>query len=317
MENNGKGMSIFYGVIGVATLVITIIGATFAYFSATTNSDVDAVTAGGATLSLAFSDKEDGPKTDLIPINVTLPEFNTGPFVGGVYEDDLGDCTDINGNNICSVYEFTISNPSDNKASQRVYGTFVPNTNSFTNLKFAVFKGTVKDVQNSTKKHAVSKKVVADDIPTAQFNQYTDIKLTEARAIPGNESVEVGATIEVQERIGWDVDGDAVEDFTTTFDSKYVKDPADASRKHVIGDPGDLVHTATALTKDSKVAITIPAWEQVLDVGESRTYTIVMWINETGSQQNDDQTKSFAGGINFTTEGNNTGVTGVLSTTSK
>ena len=32
MENNGRG--IFYGVIGVATLIVAIIGATFAYFSA-------------------------------------------------------------------------------------------------------------------------------------------------------------------------------------------------------------------------------------------------------------------------------------------
>jgi len=317
MENNGKGMSIFYGVIGVATLVITIIGATFAYFSATTNSDDGAVTAAGATLSLAYTDKEDGPKTDLIPIDVTLPEFNTGPFVGGVYEDDLGDCTDINGNNICSVYEFTISNPEGNKASQRIYGTFVPKTNTFTNLKFAVFKGTVKDVQNSTKKHNVSKEVVADDIPTAEFNQYSQIKLAAAQAIEGNEDVEVGDTVQVEERIGWDVDGTEVDAFTTTFDSKYVTDSADASRKHVIGDPGDLVHRATPLTMDSTTPITIPAWEQVLDVGESRTYTIVMWINETGSNQNVDQTKSFAGGINFTTEGNNTGVTGVLSTTSR
>ena len=33
MENN-NGRGIFYGVIGVATLVVAIIGATFAYFSA-------------------------------------------------------------------------------------------------------------------------------------------------------------------------------------------------------------------------------------------------------------------------------------------
>ena len=32
-KNNGRG--IFYGVIGVATLVVAIIGATFAYFTAT------------------------------------------------------------------------------------------------------------------------------------------------------------------------------------------------------------------------------------------------------------------------------------------
>ena len=39
-ENNRKGPGIFYAVVGVATLVVAIIGATFAYFSATaTNND--------------------------------------------------------------------------------------------------------------------------------------------------------------------------------------------------------------------------------------------------------------------------------------
>ena len=40
MENkNGQG--IFYGVIGVATLVVAIIGATFAYFSASVTGNGD------------------------------------------------------------------------------------------------------------------------------------------------------------------------------------------------------------------------------------------------------------------------------------
>ena len=34
-ENNRKGSGVFYAVVGVATLVVAIIGATFAYFSAT------------------------------------------------------------------------------------------------------------------------------------------------------------------------------------------------------------------------------------------------------------------------------------------
>ena len=50
MENkNGKG--IFYGVIGVATLIVAIIGATFAYFTATTASG-QYLTGTAATASL-------------------------------------------------------------------------------------------------------------------------------------------------------------------------------------------------------------------------------------------------------------------------
>lgn len=38
-ENNRKGPGVFYAVVGVATLVVAIIGATFAYFSASTTPD--------------------------------------------------------------------------------------------------------------------------------------------------------------------------------------------------------------------------------------------------------------------------------------
>ena len=38
-ENNRKGPGVFYAVVGVATLVVAIIGATFAYFTATVTTD--------------------------------------------------------------------------------------------------------------------------------------------------------------------------------------------------------------------------------------------------------------------------------------
>ena len=260
MENKGSG--IFYGVIGVATLIITIIGATFAYFSATTNSNVDAVTAGGATITLGYSEITTGLKQNLIPIDVTLPEFNTG--VVGITSTK---CKDINGNNICSVYEFTVSNPAGNTVAQRIYGTITPKTNTFENFKFAVFKGTAAQVDASSVK--------------------------------------------------WDVDGTPVTSYTTNYThTTFTTSAEDASRKHVIANPGDLVFSAYAVQNGSTTPISIPAFEQVLDVGESMTYTIVMWINEKGEAQNQDQGKAFAAGVNFTTEGGGSGVTGVLSTAS-
>ena len=46
MENrNENGRGIFYGVIGVATLVVAMIGATFAYFSAEATTGNSAMTA--------------------------------------------------------------------------------------------------------------------------------------------------------------------------------------------------------------------------------------------------------------------------------
>ena len=55
-ENNRKGPGVFYAVVGVATLVVAIIGATFAYFSAqasTKDGDISGGTSDvGAALSL-------------------------------------------------------------------------------------------------------------------------------------------------------------------------------------------------------------------------------------------------------------------------
>ena len=326
MENNGKGSSIFYGVIGVATLIITIIGATFAYFSASINSDNGAATAQGATLKLAFSDDAKGHKENLIPIDVTLPEFNTGDFVG----DGPTDCDDINGNFICSVYEFTITNPSDSPAAQRIYGSIKPSVNSFSNFKLAVFKGKISDVKANTRKQEITKTVVDCDAQgwsEATFDHTTKICKTRAEkfvtdglAAPGT-TVTVGETFTWEERVGFDVDGTAITALSTDYNNPsdlnkdFTASADDANRKHVIANKGDLVLSATDAAEGS--TINVPAWEQVLDKGESMTYTIVMWIPETGTNQQGDQGKSFAAGVYFTTEGSGTGVTGVLSTTSK
>ena len=299
-QDNGRGM--FYAVIGVATLIITIIGATFAYLTAATNSAANAVTATGAKIDLAYSDVKTGLKTDLIPINEDLTQFDKGGYTGkgfkllasGDYElgDDSkpiaqdsvaykfvgitrNDCRDVNGNNICSVYQFTVSNTAT--VSQRIFGSIVPKTNEFTNLRLAVFKGTSADVD-----------------------------ATYAGDANG---------------VGWDVDGTPVEDFTTDYNDtsdenyQFTKNADAASRKHVIGSKGDLVFKSNG-NLSGTTAVPVPAFEQVLDPNESMTYTVVLYINETGSNQDVDQKKMFAGGINFTTEGGGSGVTGVLATSS-
>ena len=52
-ENNRKGPGVFYAVVGVATLVVAIIGATFAYFSEQASTNPDDIK--GSTLDLSGS----------------------------------------------------------------------------------------------------------------------------------------------------------------------------------------------------------------------------------------------------------------------
>ena len=51
-RNNGKG--VFYGVIGVATLVVAIIGATFAYFTASASNN-NVIKGNMATVQLSLA----------------------------------------------------------------------------------------------------------------------------------------------------------------------------------------------------------------------------------------------------------------------
>ena len=107
-ENNRKGSGVFYAVVGVATLVVAIIGATFAFFSATaTNSDaIVGGTATGNNIALAvkpIAPVTEGRTENMIPmLENNLQDGLTG--TGGK------SCIDSNGNTVCQVYKVTVTN---------------------------------------------------------------------------------------------------------------------------------------------------------------------------------------------------------------
>lgn len=107
-ENNRKGSGVFYAVVGVATLVVAIIGATFAFFSATaTNSDtIVGSTATGNNIALAvtpIAPVTEGRTENMIPMLET--DLQTGlTGTGGK------SCIDSNGNTVCQVYKVTVTN---------------------------------------------------------------------------------------------------------------------------------------------------------------------------------------------------------------
>lgn len=327
-KNNNRGM--FYAVMGVATLVITLIGATFAYFVATTNSAVNAIATNSTTVSLLFDDNTinaptgahkvttaagaelaTGIHAELIPVDTictadeanhtlaarkctegagnTLNAFKLGSYTGWnaaktnqttTYRyagGGLDDCRDSNGNYICSVYSFTVTNPAGNP-SQTIYPTFTVNVNGFTNLKYAMFKGTPDQVTAFEKE--------------------------------------------------WDVNG-TPNTATTTFLTgtgttggvSFLKTLSEtiATRKMVKGNPGELIIKAKSVpaagASETGTLNGTSDWSrlvQILDADESMTYTMIFWLEETWESQNDERSKSFAANVSFTTEGDGTGVTGSL-----
>ena len=106
-ENNG-GKGLFYGVIGVATLIVAIIGATFAWFTATAaGNQTTTVTSGN--LVIEYTDGTTMVATNLKPATEAQVKAayanNKCAHTGDVAVADIQ-----NNESVCSVYQFTVKN---------------------------------------------------------------------------------------------------------------------------------------------------------------------------------------------------------------
>lgn len=109
-ENHNNGRGIFYGVIGVATLVVAIIGATFAYFTATQSNNT-AISGSAAAVSFGLTvERVTNPAESkgLIPMSNSMVE----QAVQGGNSGQKGFCVDDGDNLVCQIYKVTVTNTS-------------------------------------------------------------------------------------------------------------------------------------------------------------------------------------------------------------
>lgn len=112
MENR-KGNGIFLGVVSVATLVVAIIGATFAYFSASTNSADDAVNLTAYEFNAGLSVEYLAPTSAaaLIPLDADATVTNTEVnHLTYALNEATNRCLDENNYQVCALYRVTITN---------------------------------------------------------------------------------------------------------------------------------------------------------------------------------------------------------------
>ena len=315
MENN-KGGQIFYAVMGVATLIVTMIGATFAYFSATVSTANNALRATAANIELALNSQvTTGIKQNLIPVNETMAGFATGSYIGvssNTTDPGQKNCVDDDGNTFCSVYTFTIENPSATTA-QKVYArmdviknTFTSNATGTTectnstiycnksNFAFAIFKGTAADIDDNA-----SVGWAVDDAAVDTYygpSAASGVKMYDPDVLDNPTETEVDVTANTATSSG-NVNGTAV-----------------------LGKLGDLVVTRTpvpALTGNATHTFRLGALDQTLKPGGTVTYTVIMWLHENNQDQQNDESGQFAAGITFSTSLGGSGVTAVLASSGK
>ena len=144
MDNN-KSRGIFLGVLSVATLIVSIIGATFAFFVANASGNTGKVQAGAASVTntLTLSETVDY-RENMIPVTeeIMKTSYKRTEAATGTGTGRCEGYSAAGGNtvyNLCSIYQFTVSNTAS--IAQTIYASLTANTNTFTNLKYCIFEG--------------------------------------------------------------------------------------------------------------------------------------------------------------------------------
>lgn len=203
MENR-KGNGIFLGIVSVATLIVAIIGATFAYFSASTESNIGAVgaTAYEYNLSLSVSPiYPEGIAPALIPMN---PDQEIKVEEGATYEGNnktnllyalneaANKCVDDHGLQVCALYQVKITNQAVNEIT--LSGKLITETNTAaegeegrTGFQNLTYQGLTGDHTNNTL-------ALAGDAVTIAVELEGEINITDI-TIPGATTNEEGETV--------------------------------------------------------------------------------------------------------------------------
>lgn len=280
MEENKKGANTLYAVIGIATLVVAIIGATFAYFSASkTNSDITGTTAEAGGLAIEAKLITENTNNNIIPLNLIVNQKETKDSTPDLRkyvdsEDQFANamarkCKDDLGNNICAVYRVVVSNQSKTSTIQ-VRGKL--NLNSPTvNMYWTLIDATTTNEQVTTP---------GED--GGEGTTTTVYKFESATAIDKFVKVKQG------------IDGNM------TYDPDKTVEIGEEPNKVTINDAKSVSLTGT-------------------DGGNSTaTYYVLVWLEETGDEQQEqdaskpDSIKTYTGNITFDAvdaNGNKSGVT--------
>lgn len=125
MENK-KGNGVFLGVVAVATLIVAIIGATFAYFSITAQSAENAVNLSAYETAATLEVTEIAPDDavhGLIPLDpdALVSGTQTGNLLYAINDADsdaldaYGKCVDSRGYQVCALYQLDFYNTSSSQ----------------------------------------------------------------------------------------------------------------------------------------------------------------------------------------------------------
>lgn len=146
LMNNESGKGIIFGILGILTLIIAIMGASLAYFTASAENLDDPIRVTAATVTITLLQGDRIEANELIPATkeVVISAYNRKDVVEGISQQ----CLDNKGYQVCSVFRFDADN-SGGKNDQRIEGSIETITNNsdsglnqekeFENLAYTVY----------------------------------------------------------------------------------------------------------------------------------------------------------------------------------
>ena len=148
--NKEDKRGIFFGVVGVLTLIVAIIGASLAYFSINAQSDTDALIVQAASVQIVYEDGNELDVKELIPSKNDIAMATYSRWLAKELDakgKEYQKCVDDNERVVCGVYEFTLTNNGTKPAeiTARVEPTVEtgedgkPLYKQFTNLKYTLY----------------------------------------------------------------------------------------------------------------------------------------------------------------------------------
>ena len=327
--NENKGRGLFYAVIAVATFIIMAVGATFAYFTATTNSADSAVKTGSTTLKLKYISYESGwMNKDLIPADTTVVEysFENQNDTTIKKDDENGDsysllknglCKDDFGNSICSVYVFQVRN--DANSPQTVSLDVVSETNQFKNLNAMAYEIAIpedtteydsKDNNNGLNDPLFKKGDGTDSGENLIDVVDSEKKVLNLKKVGDASNADVYSPIFVNRKGITKTLLQYVESSDSNLGTSVKKPAIDRLIVQTVGADGEDL----GLGDEVKSKTANIAGDLTINGGETKTYALVLYVkNLTSDQTKDDAAKEFTGRVVISSGDGSTGVSGTIS----
>lgn len=294
-ENFNNKSNTFNLVIGLATLLIAILGATFAYFSATARSKENDVTVKSAYVSITYDGGTEIKASNLIPATqqVALKKYQKAATEYNadtdgemdtdydVYRNDVNRrCVDAKGKEVCYVYQFSVISDGAEGEDTEILASIKVNNNSFTNLSYVLYEVDLKtDPEDSNK--TLKDKFGIGIVDTEKGGYHLASKFTTMDTNPDNV----------------DFTGVGFNKFEQPEDIKGDNDEITGTLNPVACLAGLSSDFAEKPKDDTSRCDTLKIKNKI-----KHTFQLVIWLEETGEIQ-DEQGRTFEGTVSIEVSG--------------